>query len=82
MTDYEADIASYEIVSTLGQCFEGMTVIHLAKHKKSDTLVAIKRFNMDRIKHEAYLVEVCFCINRTAFIVFSNCRGKYFLQNN
>lgn len=57
MVNYEANISAYETISTLGQCFEGMAVVNLAKHK-SGTMVAIKRFNMDRIKHEAHLVEV------------------------
>ncbi|KAJ3648741.1 hypothetical protein Zmor_020520 [Zophobas morio] len=57
MINYEANISSYETISTLGQCFEGMAVVHLSKHIKSGTLVAVKRFNMDRIKQEAHLVE-------------------------
>ncbi|KYB26773.1 STE20-related kinase adapter protein alpha [Tribolium castaneum] len=57
MVNYEANISAYETISTLGQCFEGMAVVNLAKHKISGTMVTIKRFNMDRIKHEAHLVE-------------------------
>ncbi|RZB89865.1 STE20-related kinase adapter protein alpha [Asbolus verrucosus] len=57
MINYEAGISSYETISTLGQCFEGMAVVHLARHLPSGTMVAVKRFNMDRIKHEAHLVE-------------------------
>ncbi|KAJ3637929.1 hypothetical protein MTP99_001348 [Tenebrio molitor] len=57
MINYEANISAYETISTLGQCFEGKAVVHLAQHKKSGTMVALKRFNMDRIKHEAHLVE-------------------------
>lgn len=58
MINYEANISSYESMSTLGQCFEGLAVVHLTKHLPTGTMVAIKRFNMDRIKQEAYLVEV------------------------
>lgn len=58
MTNYEADISKYETISTLGQCFEGMAVVHLAKHNPSGTMVALKRFNIDRMKQDIHLVEV------------------------
>lgn len=55
--DYGADLSQYQKVSILGHCFDDKAVVHLAKHTPSNTMVAIKKFNMDSIKEDSYLVE-------------------------
>lgn len=58
MVNYNVNLSDYNIISTLGQCFEGKAAVHLAKHVPSGSMVALKKFNMDKIKHESYLVDV------------------------
>lgn len=60
MTEFEADYGYYKTISILGQGFNGMMAVHLAKHLPTGRMIALKRFNMDRIKEEAHLVEVCY----------------------
>lgn len=57
MTAFEENISVYKTISILGQGFDGTAVIHLAKHLPSGTMVAIKKFDMDKIKEGAHLVE-------------------------
>ncbi|KAF2897660.1 hypothetical protein ILUMI_08527 [Ignelater luminosus] len=57
MVNFEANNDHYSTVSLLGQCWDGLAIVHLAKHIPSDKMVAIKRFNMDKIKEESNLVE-------------------------
>ncbi|KAJ8947933.1 hypothetical protein NQ314_008526 [Rhamnusium bicolor] len=57
MTRYEGNISAYKTISILGHCFEGTAVVHLAKHISSGAMVAIKKFDMDKIKEGAHLVE-------------------------
>lgn len=58
MAKFDANITWYKTISILGHCFGENAVVHLAKHKPSGTMVAIKKFNMDKIKEGAHLVEV------------------------
>ncbi|KAF5281322.1 hypothetical protein FQA39_LY17834 [Lamprigera yunnana] len=44
-------------ISILAQCWEDQVVVLLAKHISSGKLVAIKRFNMDRVKEDPKLVQ-------------------------
>lgn len=55
---YNANISDYKTISILGHCFNNKAVVHLAKHLPSGEMVAIKKFNMDRIKEDINLVEV------------------------
>lgn len=55
---FEANISQYDFISILGRCCVGAAVVHLAKHRPSNTMVAVKKFDMDKIKEDAYLVEV------------------------
>ncbi|XP_019871083.2 STE20-related kinase adapter protein alpha isoform X2 [Aethina tumida] len=57
MIEFEADYGYYKTISILGQGFDGMMAVHLAKHLPTGRMIALKRFNMDRIKEEAHLVE-------------------------
>lgn len=58
MTTFHGNISLYKTISILGHCFDDTAVVHLAKHVPSGTMVAIKKFDMDRIREEAHLVEV------------------------
>lgn len=58
MTTFDGNISSYKTISILGHCFDETAVVHLAKHVPSGTMVAIKKFDMDRIKEDVHLVEV------------------------
>lgn len=58
MFNFEAQIAHYKIYSILGECCDKAGIVHLAKHTPSGQMVAIKKFNMDKIKEEASLIEV------------------------
>lgn len=58
MVTYETNISKYVTFSVLGQGYSGAAVIYLAKHKPSNTMVALKKINMDRAKEEANLVQV------------------------
>lgn len=57
MINYETSIDHYNTISILSQCWDGFVNILLAKHITSGKLVAIKRFNMDKMKEDSYLVE-------------------------
>lgn len=58
MVNFEANNDHYSTVSLLGQCWDGLAIVHLAKHIPSDKMVALKRFYMDKVKEESNLVEV------------------------
>lgn len=58
MSEFEADNSHYSIISTLGQCYNGVGVVYLAKHLPSGQMVAIKKFNMDMVKDEVNLIQV------------------------
>lgn len=58
MTAFQGNISAYKTISILGQGFDGTAVVHLAKHLPSGIMVAIKKFDMDKIKEGAHLVEV------------------------
>ncbi|CAH0550049.1 unnamed protein product [Brassicogethes aeneus] len=57
MAKYEAKTSSYKIISLLGQGFDGKAEVHLAKYLPTNEMLAIKKFDMDKIKEEAQLVE-------------------------
>jgi hypothetical protein len=57
MLMFEADPAHYQLCSVLGHCCEDIATVHLARHLPSGTLVAIKKFNMDKSKQEANLIQ-------------------------
>jgi len=58
MLMFEADPAHYQLCSVLGHCCEDIATVHLARHLPSGTLVAVKKFNMDKSKQEASLIQV------------------------
>lgn len=58
MVTYETNISKYVTFSVLGQGYCGAAVVYLAKHNPSNTMVAIKKINMDRAKEEANLIQV------------------------
>ncbi|KAF7284381.1 ste20-like kinase isoform X2 [Rhynchophorus ferrugineus] len=58
MVNYNININDYKIVTLLSQCFQDKASVHLAKYLPSGAMVALKRFNMDKIKQESYLVDV------------------------
>lgn len=68
MNTFDGNISSYKTISILGHCFNDNAVVHLAKHVPSNTMVAIKKFHMDKIKEDANLVEV---ISSNTFSVLS-----------
>lgn len=57
MLMFEADPAHYQLCSILGHCCEDTATVHLARHLPSGTLVAVKKFNMDKSKQEANLIQ-------------------------
>ncbi|XP_069703693.1 STE20-related kinase adapter protein alpha isoform X2 [Periplaneta americana] len=57
MLMFEADPAHYQLCSVLGHCCEDIATVHLARHLPSGTLVAVKKFNMDKSKEEASLIQ-------------------------
>lgn len=57
MVTYEANNDKYCFMSILGSCCNGLGVVQLARHLTSRQMVAIKRFNMDRAKEEASLIQ-------------------------
>ncbi|CAH1169904.1 unnamed protein product [Phaedon cochleariae] len=57
MTNYDGQISSYKTVSILGQCFDSKAIVYLANHLPSASLVAIKKFDMDKVRGEVKLVE-------------------------
>lgn len=58
MVTYETNISKYVTFSVLGQGYNSAAVVYLAKHNPSNTMVAIKKINMDRAKEEANLIQV------------------------
>lgn len=60
MITFEPDNSQYKTISILGSCCDDLAVVHLSKHVPSDTLVVIKKFNMDKAKEEALLIQVIF----------------------
>lgn len=70
MIEFEANNSHYNIVSILGQCYNGIGVVYLAKHIPSAQMVAIKKFNMDRIKDEVNLIQVKRKCMKLIFFIF------------
>lgn len=58
MFNFETHISHYKIYSILGECCDKAGIVQLAKHTPSGQMVAIKKFNMDKIKEELALIEV------------------------
>jgi len=58
MVNYNGDLGDYKIISTLGQCFEERAAVYLAKHVASRSMVALKKFYMDKIKEESSLIDL------------------------
>lgn len=58
MFNFETQISHYKIYSILGECCEKAGTVQLAKHTPSGQMVAIKKFNMDKIKDDVKLIEV------------------------
>lgn len=55
---FEASGDKYCFLSVLGTCFNGFGVVQLAKHVPSEEMVAVKRFNMEKLsKNEAALIQ-------------------------
>nr|CAD7439270.1 unnamed protein product [Timema bartmani] len=57
MLNFESNPAHYQTCSTLSTCYEEVAVVQLARHLPSGSLVAVKKFNMDRPKEEASLIQ-------------------------
>lgn len=58
MVNFEVGDRYYSTVSILGQCWNGFAIVHLAKHVPSGIMVAIKRYNVDKARDDASLVQV------------------------
>ncbi|CAG9767043.1 unnamed protein product [Ceutorhynchus assimilis] len=60
MTTFKGNFGDYKIISILGECSEGKAAVHLAKHIPSSTMVALKRFYMDKMTNaeQTYSVEL------------------------
>lgn len=58
---FEAEDTHYRTISILSQCWNDLATVYLGKHVPSGKMVAVKRFNMDRTKEEAGLVQVLKC---------------------
>jgi hypothetical protein len=64
MLMFEADPTQYELCSVLGHCCENIATVHLARYRPSGAMVAVKKFNLERSKQEASLIQasaVVFC---------------------
>lgn len=57
MINFEANASHYKVCSVLGVCFENFGSVQLAKHLPSGQMVAIKKFNMDRVKEDGGLIQ-------------------------
>lgn len=57
MLMFEADPAHYQLCSVLGHCCENIATVHLARHRTSGTMVAVKKFNLEKSKQEASLIQ-------------------------
>lgn len=44
--------SNYKICSILGQCFNNLSSVYLSKHNVSNYLLAVKKFNLDRMTDE------------------------------
>ncbi|KAI5712089.1 STE20-related kinase adapter protein alpha-like [Diaphorina citri] len=44
--------SNYKICSILGQCFNNLSSVYLSKHKVTNQLIAVKKFNLDRMTDE------------------------------
>lgn len=58
MVNFNINFNDYKIISTLGVCFEAKATVTLAKHVPSGSMVALKKFHMDKVKDENHLVDV------------------------
>ncbi|XP_019757952.2 STE20-related kinase adapter protein alpha isoform X1 [Dendroctonus ponderosae] len=58
MINFNINFNDYKTISSLGQCFEGRATVNLAKHHPSNSLVALKKFNMDKLKEDSSLVDL------------------------
>lgn len=58
MLTYEPVSSHYQTGRILGKCCDDVGTINLCHHIPSGTMVVIKKFNMDRAKEEASLIEV------------------------
>lgn len=72
MLMFEADPAHYQLCSILGHCCEDTATVHLARHLPSGTLVAVKKFNMDKSKQEASLIQASIFIFNYVPLVLLN----------
>lgn len=59
MVTFESDISKYNMISLLGQGYDGAASVYLAKHVCSGKMVAVKKINVDKAIDEADLVQVC-----------------------
>jgi len=55
---FESDPSHYKICSILGQCCGSIGIVLLAVHGPSASLVALKKFNMDKAKDEIENIQV------------------------
>lgn len=77
MLMFEADPAHYQLCSILGHCCENIASVHLARHLPSGTLVAVKKFNLEKSKQEASLIQASTVVSSYAPLQ----RWKYMLLN-
>lgn len=62
-SSYDTNDSHYQSISYLGHCCNGIAVIHLSRHIPTNTLVAVKKFNMDKAKEDTVLIEVLILIS-------------------
>lgn len=73
MVNFNMDFKDYKIISTLGQCFEGRAAVNLARHLPSGTMVALKKFNMDKVREDSSLVDVSYNFNTAILYINYSC---------
>ncbi|XP_044747297.1 STE20-related kinase adapter protein alpha isoform X2 [Coccinella septempunctata] len=57
MTQFREDISVYRIISILGGCFQNRAIVNLAKHVPSDRMLAVKRYQLEKIR-DSYLLDL------------------------
>lgn len=55
MTQFKEDVSVYKIISILGGCFQNRAIVNLAKHTPSDRMLAVKRYQLEKIRESIFL---------------------------
>lgn len=60
MESYDTNDTHYQSVSYLGHCCNGVAIVHLARYTPLNSLVAVKKFDIDKSKEELLFIEVSY----------------------